>query len=256
MHFHARHRRRLLHRPDPLRQRPDRRLHAGQRRRALRAGQPARAHPGHPRGGTPQTRAGDSQYRVNTPRTFYSRYLPANAEGIDARQPLPATFFARWISGFPNDFETHFKIWREGRSGPATACSAYPPSNGAIRVLELVRFDEEENPETFANVVPIITPVTRDSILPSAARVWADNESTFPPNTQGAGAGWMYLNLDDSAADDRATQNWVISSMRAAGRFSTDTDATALGNGCSAPVPLTNAMQGSQPIGPAPNVRP
>ena len=207
-----------------------------------------------PEGGTPQTRAGDTNYRVHAPRTFYSRYLPASMPGIDARQPLPATFYARWISGGATGFETDFKIWREGRSTSSTACSAYPAFNGALRMTEIVRFDEEENPETLAPPI-FVTPIEIVPVIPATGRHPAQDDSIFPYNSFGAVSGWMYLNLD-SPADEIASQNWIVSSMRAEDRFSVDIDATTLGNGCSAPVPSTNAIGGAQPIGPAPNVRP
>ena len=207
-----------------------------------------------PEGGTPQTRAGNSEYRVHSPRTFYSRYLPAGSEGIDARQPLPSTFYARWIAGGPNGFETFFKIWREGRSPAISACNAYPAAGGALGMTEVVRFDEEENPET--HTPPVIIPINTPPVIPAAGRHATEDTAIFPYNSIGAVAGWMYLNLDHSIDDAIASQNWVVTSMRASGRFSTDLDATALGNGCSEPVPQTNAIGGAQSIGPSPNVRP
>ena len=68
-------------------------------------------------------------------------------------------------------------------------------------------------------------------------------------------AGWMYINLDDASDELRAAQAWVTTSMRAEGRFSVDMEAAALGNGCSAPVPVTNAHAGQATIGPLPNRR-
>ena len=61
----------------------------------------------------------------------------------------------------------------------------------------------------------------------------------------------MYLNLNNGggpnlsaarpgfgAVGRNVTQNWVIISMFAEGRFSVDFDSAWLGNGCSAPVPV------------------
>jgi hypothetical protein len=209
-----------------------------------------------PEGGTPKTRAGDAAFAVNLPRTFYGRFQSASRPHRDARQPLPATFHARWISGGPSGFETHFKIWREGRATPGTACSAYP-ALAAMNLVEVVRFDEEENPETLAPEIPICAPITTAPILPATSRVDVDDQQVFPHNTYDAVGGWMYVNLDYCNRDDFASQNWIISSMRAEGRFAVDADALALGNGCTAPVRTTEATAGNGlPIGPAPNVRP
>ena len=79
------------------------------------------------------------------------------------------------------------------------------------------------------------------------------DEEIYPPNPGDFIAGWMYLNLDDLEDDEVASQNWVVTSMRAEGRFSTDTDATALGNGCSPEVGQSEAYASGGPIGPSPN---
>ena len=68
----------------------------------------------------------------------------------------------------------------------------------------------------------------------------------------------MYLNLDgDSTTATTAEQAWVISSLRAEGRYSGDFDATAFGNGCSPRVPKSEIdQQPGAPIGPAQNTTP
>ena len=75
----------------------------------------------------------------------------------------------------------------------------------------------------------------------------------------------MYMNLNNNASSgttnpystNRASQNWVIVSMYAEGRYSVDFDAAWLGNGCSpaATAPTTAGSQ-SNPIRPAGNVTP
>ena len=208
-----------------------------------------------PEGGTTRTRAENPEYRVNFERTFYSRYQHPSTPKLDARQPLPATFAARWIAGGGSGFGTTYKIWREGRSPATTPCSAFP-TKAAMNFVEAVRFDEDENPETSAPDIIICTPIAFSPTLPMVSRASVADDSIFPPNTQEAVAGWMYLNLDYCNRDDFAGQNWVISSMRAEDRYSVDIDALALGNGCTAPVKASEALGGVQPIGPAPNVRP
>lgn len=208
-----------------------------------------------PEGGTPATRDGDPSFAVNSPRTFYSRFQPAAQPRRDARQPLPATFAARWISGGATGFETYFKIWREGRSPGGTPCSQYA-KNAAMGIIEVVLFDEEENPSTILPTVPVCTPILIEPVLPSTSMTDVDDTTVFPPNRDGAVAGWIYMNLDYCDRDDFASQNWVVSSMRAEERFSVDIDALALGNGCSLPIGATEATSsGPTTIGPAPNTR-
>src|SRR2546423_14722282 len=115
--------------------------------RAVPEGGPAHSNPG-----------------TNLPFTFYDRFNlggdtlgagVAYASGanrlIDRRQPLPSTFAARFIAGGPSGFETNYKIWREGITGPsATGCgtNSKEPSNGfvnsALPLPQAVRFAEHE----------------------------------------------------------------------------------------------------------------
>jgi hypothetical protein len=199
-----------------------------------------------PEGGTLATRR-----KSNLSRTFYSRLQSGVNQTSDARQPLPATFAARWITGGATGFETSLKIWREVPTAPDAAC-AFFQRNGLL-TYEAVRFDEEENPETFAPDI-IVLPIVHTPTLPATSRVDAADDSIFPLNTQDALAGWFYLNMHDPATRPFATQNWITLSMRAEDRFSADLDAGALGNGCS---PITEQSEayrvGGVVIGPAPN---
>lgn len=202
-----------------------------------------------PEGGNP----GD--FDTNFDRTFYSRYQ-GQVGTDDRRQPLPSTFAARWISGGTGSFNTSFKIWREGTTDEGAGCADYE-DNGFIAVTELVRFDEDENPETYAPDDIISPAPTTEISLPETSRVDADAD-IFPVADDGDVAGWMYMNLDNGFGGDggNASQNWVIVSMEAEGRFSVDFDAAWLGNGCSAPAPQTAADGDDPAIGPAPNVTP
>ncbi len=208
-----------------------------------------------PEGGTPATRVGPA-FTVNFPRTFYQRYQPGATPRRDARQPLPALFAARWISGGATGFETFYKIWREGNTSTSTACSAYPVAGGQLGVTEFVRFDEEENPETLAPGVIVSPPISNAPVLPETSLTNIDNESIFPGTTTGSVAGWTYMNLDYASADGFASQNWVVVSMRAEERFSVDFDAAWLGNGCTPQTAQSNAVGGLLPIGPAANITP
>ena len=189
---------------------------------------------------------------TNFDRTFYSRYQAGGT--ADRRQPLPSTFAARWISGGATAFQTSFKIWREGTTGAGAGCSV--TANSAIAITEFVRFDEEENPTTFTPD-EIISPVPPGGVsLPETSKTNVTN-GIFPPNPDGAVAGWMYLNLDNGNPNvPFASQNWVIVSMAADGRYSVDFDAAWLGNGCSPAAPVTDEDGGIPAIGPADNVTP
>ena len=188
-----------------------------------------------PEGGTPSTRIGPA-FVNNFPRTFYFRYATAK----EPRQPLPSQWAARWVSGGASGFSTRFKIWREGATSGTTACSAYPILGGQISAVEIVRFDEDENPEG----------TTTTSLMRSTSSIDVDDATVFPPNTTGAVGGWMYLNLARNTAAPQPSQSWVTVSMAAANVVSVDFDAAALGNGCTPPA---NA---GVTIGPAANLNP
>jgi hypothetical protein len=194
---------------------------------------------------------------TNFRRTFYSRLQ--NGGTADRRQPLPSTFAARWIAGGDGSFGTAFNIWREAATTAAAGCAVLP--NSEIRYPDVVRFDEDENPAALqSDCLACITPKW-DS--PALFRVPVDGTTEWrelPPNPGDAVAGWMYFNLDNySEGQDPgefAQQNWMVVSMESEGRYAVDFDAASLGNGCSAPAPVTNVDGGAPFIGPAPNVNP
>jgi hypothetical protein len=204
-----------------------------------------------PEGGTAGSNPGS-----NLPVTFYDRYTAGIAGGnrhFDRRQPLPALFAARYIQGGTGNFNTNYKIWREGILALCpTQAGAVPTSNSAIAVAEIVRFDEHENASITTGGI-IFSPPPAQFGLPETSSNPLSG-SVFPsiPTAAGDLAGWTYLNLDSraqfrtspfpttvpatTAATPRASQNWVIVQMFAEGRYSVDFDAAWLGNGCSAPV--------------------
>jgi hypothetical protein len=214
---------------------------------------------------------------TNLPYTFYDRYTPAALRTFDRRQPLPVVFAARFIQGGTGAFNTNFKIWREGVTTGATACTstAYTVNNGSAMVVrDIVRFDEHENPTINATQVRVSPVSTTTVVLPETSST-STTSGNFPPlSTSGDVGGWMYLNLNNggstaystqrsgfsspppSTTTVRQNQNWVIVSMFAEGRFSVDFDAAWLGNGCS-PAPAVTNIDGLAPaIGPSPNATP
>jgi len=200
--------------------------------RAIPEGGPAGANPG-----------------TNLPYTFYDRYTQTLAtRRFDRRVPLPSTFAARWIEGGTGSFNTNYKIWREGVTFGVAACSAYA-SNSALPIAQVIRFDEREDSFSLSGGI-ICSPVCGPSplTLPEASITSTATTNLYPTHAASTDiSGWMYLNLNNqpptvanysSAAQlPRASQNWVIVSMFAQGRYSVDFDAAHLGNGCSAPAP-------------------
>jgi hypothetical protein len=180
-----------------------------------------------PEGGT------STDFDTNFVHTFYSRYQGGGT--TDRRQPLPAVFAARWIQGGTGDFQTSFKIWREGVTGNESCDSGAYAANGFLGLTEFVRFDEAENPETFAPDI-VISPAPETFVTLPETSLQSVASDNFPPNTTGDVGGWMYMNLNNDATNVFASQNWVVVSMRAEGRYSVDFDAAWLGNGCSDPV--------------------
>ncbi|MBV9494730.1 MAG: hypothetical protein JOZ54_10830 [Acidobacteria bacterium] len=195
--------------------------------------------------------------------TFYSRYLGNLPQGFDRRQPLPSAFGARYLQ--LGDFETRFKIWREGTRGALAACSGYagtaPGSrtptretagNSAAPVTDIVRFDEHEN--AFSQFPsPIESPSAKFVVLPAASSL-ASDDPTLPPLVSIAGdrGGWIYFNLDSTLGargPTYASQNWVVTSMSVPNLFEVDMDAAWFGNGCSV-IPRTGGNE-DWLIGPA-----
>jgi len=216
--------------------------------------------------------------QTNLPYTFYARYVNGSsvfvgptAINADRRQPLPSVFAARWTDGGTAGFNSSYRIWREGVTGPtnsvlggvtATSCAGVA-NNSALPVTELVRFDEHENPSIF-NPQRDVSPVTPIAItLPETSTVTTAG-GVFPPSNSPAGDtdGWMYMNLNSGTVAGpanlalhptitRASQNWVVTSLKASGIYAVDFDAGTLGNGCSGAVPVSAAnSSGGVPIGP------
>ena len=194
-----------------------------------------------PEGGAPGAKT------TNLAQTFYSIYQ--NGGTADRRQALPATFAGRWIQAGTSAFQTSYKIWRQGRSF-TDPCSVL--QNAQLDTTEFVRFDEEENPTTLQPNIIIDPPPPFLNPLPSVSRVPVSSFQ-FPPNPDGAVAGWMYMNLDNGLQPltGGVSQNWVVVSMAAEGRYSGDFDAAILGNGCSPRVRMTDEDGAAPQIEPA-----
>jgi hypothetical protein len=170
--------------------------------------------------------------------TFYGRFQTTANPNADARQPLPATFAARWINGGIGSFQTSFKIWREPLTGTTNTCADYA-KNGQIVMAESVVFDEDDNGEGvhFGEICTLLCPDDPRVILPSTSLTTIVDDGVFMQDIlDWEHSGWVYLNLDTDDrqnADRKAQQGWVVVSMRSEGRYSVDIDAAILGNGCT-----------------------
>jgi len=132
-------------------------------------------------------------------------------------------------------------------------------------VAEVVRFDEHENAIIVGTPGGVLQPPGAPG-APGASSISAANTTLFPPlSTSGDVGGWMYFNLNNNNTAGtysvaragffppgvtRPSQNWVIVSMFAEGRYSADFNAAWLGNGCSPASPLTKTMPPASLIGP------
>lgn len=215
---------------------------------------------------------------VNFPYTFYDRYTPVASRKADRRQPLPGTFAARFIEqpGSGGNLSTNLNIWREGITigDVGTSCVVLP--NATISLTEGVRFDEHENNATVFGDSCAGRP---SPCIPGQAGTLPETSSTpttngvFPQLVSPAGdvGGWIYLNLNNGdpaialslpygnarasgAPYAGVSQNWVTLTQAAdaaAGRFSVEFDAAALGNGCSPRPAITSATGGAPAVGPA-----
>lgn len=202
------------------------------------------------------------RFTTNLTDTFYGRFQHPSRPNADARQPLPSTFAARWINGGMGDFQTGFKIWRQGVTNAAAGCSDYR-DNGMLELPESVIFDEDGNGEGVAPFTCNFLCVGEPTIVtPATSHISIAQTDAFPQNiVHTETAGWMYVNLDGKAgfSTRRSTQGWLVVSMRAEGRYSVDVDAVSLGNGCTPATPVTEFTRDT-PFdvvpGPAPDVTP
>lgn len=227
----------------------------------------------------PEGGAAGSIVPTRLPYTFYDRFTTideSTPRTIDRRQPLPATFAARWIDGGQTGFATSYSIWREARTGANAGCGEYE-ANGNMPVADLVRFDEHENAAVrAAGGISILS----EPIGLSASSNIEPYSNLFPVLYTTDFGGWTYLNLnnggspriysasragfgngrrDGSSYPRQVSQNWVVINLFAEDRYGVSHDAAWLGNGCSpaqAQTSRASSTGGKERIGPAANVNP
>ncbi len=223
------------------------------------------------------------------PYTFYDRYTPSARRTFDRRQPLPATFAARYVEGGMSAFATNMTIWREG-FGNGSCAAAAAVANGALSIAEIVLFDEHENPFLLGGCV---IPEIPSCPVPLPAASSTNTASGVYPARGGPDVGgWIYLNLNNGGSSSysvtqdiggvpgpantrtslapigstttvgpRPSQNWVTVTMFGnvgGSRMTAEFDAASLGNGCT-PAAFAAVgglftpipVPGAPPIGPA-----
>jgi hypothetical protein len=191
----------------------------------------------------------------NMDRTFYGQYQSATTPHLDRRQPLPSTFAARWIQKHvgPAASRASYRIWREVEFDVERCRDG---EEQVEDVSEFVRFDEQESAIALRRYGCCVLPIYRHRFeLTVTSTSELSDDEVFPQLTNGAIAGWMYLNLDSRRHPSRPSQNWVVVSMHAPGQYAVTYDATPLGNGCSprAAGSEVDPTGGDGTIGPMPN---
>jgi len=220
----------------------------------------------------PEGGGAGSHVSTALPYTFYDRYTPATSRTIDRRQPLPSTFAVRYIQGGNSAFATNLTIWREGSAG--SSCASYQ-NNNDMAILEIVRFDEHENPFVKSQGIGCTCGYPPDYRPATSSTSTAG--SSYPALAGADTGGWIYLNLSNGGSPlysitnhpsekttegpattpfgtPRASQNWVTATIfgnAGAGRMTAELDAAPLGNGCTPSAAISTGNFGAVPIGPA-----
>jgi hypothetical protein len=136
--------------------------------------------------------------------TFYGRYH--GFDSGDDRAPLSSLYYARYLDGGPISGGTELVVWRDNRSSRIAPvdCTAGPDWN-PLGELQMVAFDEEENPTELrnSNAFPLATQLVHVGA---------------PPLVTPDSFGWLMMDLWHR--DSTHAQGWVGVMMSADGRYS------------------------------------
>lgn len=149
--------------------------------------------------------------------TFYGRYV--GFDGRDNRVPLSSLYYARYVNGGTFSGGTDLIVWRDNRrTAVGTADCGKAPSWSPLGEMQLVTFDEEENPKEVANsnAFPLVT-----------QKVHVGGPSL--PISQAF--GWLMLDLWHK--DSTHAQAWVGVWMTAEGHFSSGAEALRADDLCN-----------------------
>lgn len=149
--------------------------------------------------------------------TFYGRY--GGFESRDDRAPLSSLYYARFLEGGAFSGGTDLVVWRDNRSAKVdpSSCST-GPAWAPLGELQLVAFDEEENPTEIrdSNAFPVATQKVHIGDSPLAL---ADHY------------GWLMMDLWHR--DATHAQGWVGVMMSSEGRYSVSHDAIRADDICN-----------------------
>ena len=160
--------------------------------------------------------------------TFYGRFV--NHSGQDAREPLPATWAARYLNGGDFDGGGHLVVWRDSRQKVTPFACNSKPSWYPLEVADYVAFDEEENSE-YLTPPPVdpTPPFPLDHLPAESNRIAVGTEAVPTPFDY----GWIYVDLDLMLPSGAApSQGWVGSVLDAEGIFSAGFNGTPLDRAC------------------------
>jgi hypothetical protein len=149
--------------------------------------------------------------------TFYGRYMRFEAK--DDRIPLSSLYYVRYMDGGPFTGGTDLMVWRDNRTAStATGSCGTSPAWAPLGEMQLVVFDEEENPTEIVdgNSFPLTT-----------QKVHVGSAALPVPENYG------FLMIDLWHKNSTHAQGWVTVTMSAQGRFSTGHEALRADDLCN-----------------------
>lgn len=158
--------------------------------------------------------------------TFYQRF-----NGDTTREALGSVWGARYLNGGPSNASTVLRVWREPRTAPApVACATVSPAFLPGRQVQIVAFDEQENPiipgtNQFAQPFPLVTQQVEV------------NGAALPLSSA---FGWLYLNLNHGSPA-QASQSYVSVVHDSEGRFRVSNGAVMIQAGLGQALPASGA---------------
>lgn len=159
----------------------------------------------------------DSSFFSPGDYTFYGRY--SNFDSRDDRAPLSSLYYTRYIEGAAIFGSTDLIVWRDSREAkPAPLECGTQPSWSPLKEMQLVAFDEEENPSEVPN----------SNAFPVATQKVRVGGASLPVSES---FGWLMLDLWHG--DGSHAQGWVGSVMSANGRFSIGHQAIRVDDLCN-----------------------
>lgn len=203
--------------------------------------------------------------------TFYARFTAGN---FDNREPLGATWGARYLNNASFSGGTSFLVWRDSTSeeidsmgyacGPPGDVFAGPTWH-PLNEIEVIAFDEFENATELCRSGPggVISPPTPGSdaaCFPLETQQILSTDLAFDNISSPWNSGWMFLNLgvgvdnpigDFDPAFAEGAQSYVSVSHSANNRYSVGLQAIELTSACSdSDLTLTDVCDPNYPGGP------